>query len=876
MNRTEESMKTPALLAAAVALAAAVPAAAEEGKALRREVLENGAVILVKEDHNMPVVTLQAWFRVGSVTEGENLGQGLSHFVEHMIFKGTEKQKPGDYARAVRAAGGALNAYTHFERTVFHCTIRSEFFDPVLESFSDVIQHSKMDPEEAKKEQQVIVNELKMYLDDPNRLIQYAFNETAWRSHPCRHPIGGYLDQFLKLQPEEVGRYFRRFYVPNNMIFIVVGDVDGADAMDKAKKALAGFERKALPPVVLPEEPEQKGTRREVRTYPVKGASSGARLKMGWHGVDCGDAAAPALDMLALVMGYGESSRLTRRLKNEKRLVQSIYAGSDTPSYRGGFAIVATLDAANLEAVEKEVLAIVEEFKAAPVGAEELGRVLAAVNSYNRTRRQGVDNQADVLGQNEMYYGNAEYDEIYLARLNAVTPEELQLAARKYLVEGHLTVAAVVPSSGGGGSEVPAGAAKSEFKPQVEEFTLSNGMRVVFRQNPAVPAFGLTISFLAGSRLEPADKPGLANLASEMLLRGTKSRTSAQIADAISRTGGSFRVQGGRNTLLVNVEMLKEHLPFALELSADVLMNPAFDAGELDNVKRLVKFQIDRMTRDAGGATSIRFHRMIYGDHPYAHMPVGTTESVEKIGPEDLRAFVARFAAPDNCVVGVVGDLTAAELKAALERAFAGFKPAGVKLPEVPEVAKLEKGAKDDVTDPTKQMGVAMIGFQTIAMDHEDRWALQVVEAVMGGMGGRLWDEVREKRNLAYSVWASNVAMYEPGYFQFGVMAQGENLDEAVKTILAEVARISEGAVSDDELVDARNQAIGDNLLGLQKNSEQAQALALDTIYGMGPTHVFEIPKLIDKVTIEDLKRVAKKYFDPARAILVVTRPAGK
>jgi len=858
---------------AVLILAAALPVCADPS--LRTEVLENGAVVLVKENRNMPVATIQAWFPVGSITEGDNLGQGLSHYVEHMIFKGTETQAPGDFARAVKAAGGDLNAYTSFDRTVFHCVFRSEFFDATLAAFSDVIVNSKMDAGEATKEKFVIVNELKMYLDDPNRLIQYAYNETAWRTHPCRHPIGGYVDQFTKLKPEEVGAYFRRWYVPNHVVLIAVGDFDGAAAMAKMKAAFGGWERRPIPPIHLGVEAPQHATRRETRSYPVKGPTSGARLKIGWHGMHGHHPDVPALDMAALVLSLGDSSRLNRVLRLEKRLVQSISAHNDTPGrYAGHFAISCALDPAKLAEAEAEILREVERLKTELVSADEMARVRKGVEAWNVLNRQDVMSQASALGVSQLEYGSPDLTAVWDAKLAAVTAEQIRDAARRYLVPETMTVAAVVPATAVGGEAPPDGAgAGAAFEARIEEFTLSNGMRVVLRRNDATPSFGMTFAFMAGSRLEPVEKQGVANLVAEMLLRGTARQSAAELAAAINGTGGTLRVIGGRNTLLLNVEMLAADFETALGLASDILANPSFDAKELDGVRANVRFQLDRMQRDTAGATSLRFHRILYGTHPYSRTPHGTAESIAALNPDDLRTFHARFIHPKNCVVAIVGALDADRVRKALETAFAGFAGKDEGLPEVAPVADLPGGLVDDVTDPTKNMGVAFVGFPTVTLENGDRWILQVAENILGGMGGRVWDAVRERKGLAYSAWASNVAMLDRGYFQLGVMAQPDNLDPAIATIHEEIRKIVEGPIGEEELRSAKNKVLGDNLIALQRNAAQAQAIALDTVYGLGPRSLFALPGKVETITAEDVRRVAKQYLDPAKAVVVITRP---
>ena len=503
----------------------------------------------------------------------------------------------------------------------------------------------------------------------------------------------------------------------------------------------------------------------------------------------------------------------------------------------------------------------------------ELARVRAAVMAWNVIGRQDIMSQANVCGEGEMYHGNPEYEDIYLGRLKAVTPEDIRRVARTWMLPETATVASVVPREEAEGESRPGPVTAATFEPHIEEFTLENGMRVVFRRNPNAPSFAFTVAFMAGNRLEDASKPGVANLAGEMLVRGTTKRSAAQLAEEINATGGTFKVQGGRNTMLVNAEMLTQDFGKALDLAVDVLMNPAFDPGELDNIKRLARAQLDNTMRNATSATSLRFLKAMYGDHPYGRLPLGTEDSIAAISPDDLRAFHVRFVHAGNGVIAVVGDLETAAVKAALAKAFGGFRKSDEKLPAVKLPGELKNGWNDDVNDPTKNMGVALIGFPTVAMHEADRWPLQVIEKIMGGMGGRVWDAVREKRNLAYNAWATNVTMYERGYFQLGAQVQLDNLDPAVTVMKEEIRRIREEAVSAEELERAKNGVIGEMLIDLQKNSSQSQQLALDTIYGLGPRFVFDSPANVEKLTAADIQAAAKKYLDPERAVIAITRP---
>ncbi len=335
-----------ALLGSVALLMMSAPARGEDGEPVR-VVLDNGMTVILQENHRSPVVTIQAWVGAGSVTEGEFSGSGISHFVEHMLFKGTERRTVGQIGQEVKEAGGTTNAYTGNDKTVYHITFHGEHFDKALDIMADVLMNSTFEPEEVEKERAVIVKELGMNRDAPfRRLYRMAIN-TAYAVHPYKDPVIGYENLLRGLPRDDLVTYYERYYVPNNIIFIVVGDFKADEALPKIRDAFSGFERKSITPATVPQEPMQKGIRERVEEFDITVAQS----MMGFHGPSLHSEDLYPMDVLAIALGGGDTSRLYKELREKRGIVYTISAWSATPRDPGMFWITGSFEPENYEAV---------------------------------------------------------------------------------------------------------------------------------------------------------------------------------------------------------------------------------------------------------------------------------------------------------------------------------------------------------------------------------------------------------------------------------------------------------------------------------------------------------------------------------------------
>ena len=333
-------------------------------------ILPNGLTVIVQEDRSAPVASVQAWCATGSIEEDQHLGAGLSHILEHMLFKGTKTRSANQIAQSIQDVGGYINAYTSFDRTVFWIDVPKDGVSTALEVLTDAMMNSALPPEQYNKEQEVIRREFAMGMDDPDRMAALLLFATAYQRHPYRFPVIGELEIYNQLTQEQVMQYYKTRYVPNNLTFVVVGDVDAQKVRQQLTELFKPYPEKSLKPVFIPSEPPQLGRREVHREF----STELTHLSMAWHIPEVTSPDVPALDLLSTILGDGRSSRLYRRVREEAGLAFGISAFSYTPGDPGLFGIDATLDPKKREAAEQLALQIVDEVKQTGVTAERIGK----------------------------------------------------------------------------------------------------------------------------------------------------------------------------------------------------------------------------------------------------------------------------------------------------------------------------------------------------------------------------------------------------------------------------------------------------------------------------------------------------------------------
>ncbi|MDD5349846.1 MAG: pitrilysin family protein [Chthoniobacteraceae bacterium] len=834
--------------------------------AVRQWTLPNGLGILVEEDHSAPVASVQAWCETGSIHEDRWLGAGLSHILEHMLFKGTATRGPNVFAQSVHAAGGMLNAYTSFDRTVYWIDLPSAGVPIALDLLGDALQHAALPEEEYAKEQEVIRREFAMCQDDPDRMSSLLLFANAFRRHPYRHPVIGHLDIYNRLTRDDVLAYYRARYVPNNLFFVVTGDVAPQAVHDQLAAAFANAPRRPLAPVFIPEEPPQTGRREEHVEFP---STELTRLELAWHIPALTHPDIPALDLLALILGDGRSSRLNRRIREELALVHGISAWCYTPGHPGLFGIEALADPSRREAALAEIFAVMGRLQSEGVTPAELEKARAQALSSQLSSLVTTRGRASDIGSNWLLTRNPGYTRDYFAALQRVTPADVARVAAAYCTEANLTVTSLNPP---GTLPPPARAAAAAAAGAVRKFTLSNGLTLLVREDPRLPLVSAVACFKGGLLAESPETSGIGRLHAHVLPKGTVTRTAPEIAEAIEALGGSIGAESGNHSFAISLRTLAPHLAAGLEILGDILVHPGFPEAEIAREKEAQLAALKAEEEEPTSLARILLRRTLYPGHPYGLRPGGTPGTVAGLDREKLAAFHQRFAVGRNGVVAIFGAVNAEEVRALAEQAF-GALPAGEPAHAAPPAPAPLSDSQTVTEHKAGEQAILMAGYRGIDMRDPRRYALELIEEASSDLGSRFFLRIREKMGLAYFVGASQVQGLVPGPFVFYLGTAPAKVEAVQAELLDEIRVLATEGLAPEELARAKAKLLGQEALRKQSNDALAYSCALDELYGLGYDEYTRLRERIEAVTQEDVRAAAQALFGEAPRIVAVVRP---
>jgi zinc protease len=833
----------------------------------QKRVLPNGLTIIVQEDRSAPVASVQAWCGTGSVDENEHLGAGLSHILEHMLFKGTKTNPANAIAQKVQDVGGYINAYTSFDRTVFWIDVPKDGAGIAIDVLSDAMMNSTLPAEEYAKEQEVIRREFAMGMDDPDRMAGQLLFSTAYQRHPYRLPVIGQLDVYNQLTRDDVMRYYQARYVPNNLTFVVVGDVQADAVYQQLTDLFKDHPAKSLQPVFIPSEPPQLG-RREVHQEFVTELS---RLSLSWHIPEITHPDVPALDLLSTILGDGRSSRLYRRLREETGLAYGVAAFSYTPGDPGLLGIDATVELENRDAARDLVLKIIDEIKTAGITPEELAKAKKISLSHHLGALTTMRGQASDLGSNWFLTRNLNFTRDYLDAVQKITSDDIRRVAEKYLVDNNLTVVSLDPKA--------AAAAKGEaVQPivagEIQKIELSNGLRLLVREDPRLPLVSMAAVFRGGLLAETRATNGITRLMAKALLKGTKTRTAEQIADTIEAVGGSIGSDAGNNSFSVALDVTQPDLQLGIEILSDVLLNATMpDAA----VEREREVQLAGIKEDEEQLTTVArniLREALFCEHPYALRGKGSAESVAKLTRKDLLAFRDRYLAGRNGVISVFGNVKVAEVRELFEQALGKMKPGELALTSAPQPPPLASTVTVERLKD-KAQGVLMVGYRGADMFSPDRYALELIDEASSDLGSRFFVRIREEMGLAYYVGASQMQGLVPGLFLFYLGTDPQKIEPVRAALLEEIGKLASEGLTVEELARAKKKMIGQQQIANQSNDSFGYMAALDELYGLGFDHYKKLEQDVEGITVEEVRRVAAKYFQNQPYVLALVRPPG-
>jgi zinc protease len=858
-------------------------------------VLDNGMTVLVKEIHSAPVVAINTLVKVGYFDEPDSL-TGISHLLEHMFFKGTKKRKVGQLRDETRSLGGYLNGGTIYENTNYYTVLPQRFVQEGLELQSDALLNSVIDSAELDKEKKVVIQEIKRKLDNPDALAWEKLMELAFEKHPIRRWRMGTQKQNASFSQKELENHYLSFYRPDNIILCIVGDVKTEEILKAVEDYYGDFIKENTEKKSTPKELEQK----EFKYAQLKGDITQTYLKIGFHIPAKLDQDFFALDVLAHILGHGRSSRLSQVLKEKKKWVTSIKSEAFGLKDIGVLTIEAELEAKDLLPAESQIFREIERLKISNVSDLELTKAKNVMKFSYLSSIETAMGYAENLTFFESY-GDFRLADEYLENVEKVTKADIKKVASLYLTLEGASLLEYRPNQSFDEKMTATtikDAIEESLKEKVEEVEkeklvsvkpderrvntslaekvakkeiLPCGATMITRENHSLPLVSLGIYFKGGRIYESLGSCGITQLTLRISLKGTENKSAFEISNLMEMLGASIDLEVNADYFGYQVKLLSQNLTDGLDIISDVVKNPIFKEEELEREKNILLAEIKKNKDSMADYPIDLFYQAIFPHHPYGLNSLGESKALNSLNRGEVVDWYNRFFGANNILIVAVGDFDSEKLKEELNKNFRDFKKVETGTLEITGV-KREEGEKIMVEDRAKSQTAQALGFVTCSYQDNDLYSLKVLQAIASGGGGRFFNELREKRSLAYTVYGNNDSWGDAGVFYAYIATSPENEQESKQGLLNEFYKFKSALVDDHELETAKRYITGMYQILMETNSALVKQYAKTQLLGRGIGEIEEYPQKINQVTKEQIKNVAIKYFNEENLAVGVIR----
>lgn len=875
-----------------------------------KTVLDNGLTLIVLESHLMPIVTSTIWYHVGSAHEPP--GQtGISHFLEHLMFKGTPTYPKGRIDLLTATHGGHNNAGTIYDYTMYYFTFSADRWELALDIEADRMSHCLFAPEEVEAERQVVLEELSQQNDSPWGLLGMQLEATLFpAAHPYHHSPIGFEEDVEQISRDMIMDYYQAYYVPNNATIVIVGDVRTPEVIQKVQQRFEALSARSLPPPPKIWNVAHQGEQR----FELVQETTVKRVEMGYPTAPLTHQDNYALDVIDHLLSHGKTSRLYRRFVEQDQLVTFADTYNHPRKFDGVFHIFAELrPEIQPETFEHVLNEELDRLRHEPVSADELQKVknvLAVDSVFDQETTAGL---AQALGEYEVMDTYA-YLNTYIEQIQQVTPDAIQRVAQTYFAEANRTIGWSFP-------EHPEQAAlvleETDTTPQTEmvfhrldaeperpavpsnlnvtlptgtcfpfawtqmfsqpphkgsfsRWVLENGLIVLFLENHNLPIVAMEAFVNTGQMNEPEDRAGVSVLTGRLLEEGTRRRSAQEIALAIESVGGSLHAKSHG----ASAQVLSQDSTLAFDLLADILMFPVFDQQIFERERGRMLAMLESDEDNPSLVAYNLFHEMVYGTHPYHRPRKGYRHTVQALTRADIVDYYTTYFVPNNTILAIVGDLSADEVLTQVRQAFGAW-------PQQPLATRREftiprpTGCIRKQVSREKEQAHVYLGHPGITRMNPDFYALLTMDHILGtgsGFTDRISRTLRDEQGLAYTVYAHAAlsAEVEPGTFMAYIGTSPEHVERAIAGFLTEIRKIRTEPVTPEELEIAKNYLTGSYLFYFETSSQLAQYLIHTERFQLGEDFLLKYPEFINSVTIQDIMRVAQQYLDPENYYVAV------
>ena len=879
--------------------------------------LPNRMIVLAEQTRTAPVVSAHIYVKAGAIYEQEFIGAGLAHYLEHLLAGGSTTTRPEvESNRILGSIGAQTNAATSLDYVWYYINTSRDQAPVAIDLLSDWIRNNVIAESEFQREKEVIQKEFAVGRGSPERVFWKLTQHARFQAHPARHPVIGYLAEFNNTTREQMTAFYQRMYPPNNLLMVVVGDVDPQATVEQIAAFWSDAPARELPQIKLPLEPaitRPRSARGHARiNWP--------RVRMAWPGTTLGGEHDLALDLLATILGAGESSRLIQQIRNRLRLVNTIGAWNwSIPWGKGNFGVDAevrveegqTVDDA-MDATRAAVLEQIARVRDQPVTDEELARAKRQIQARRIYSMQSAQGMAGRIARGILSMQDPDYSTRYVESIGVVTAAEVQTAAAALLDPDHLLSVSLLPLDpdrrSGDLDRMPeppqeepahetihldnaalidrlkqkgdAGKVSAVAIEPVAYHTLPNGLRVLLQRNTAVPAVSIELFQPGGLLADEPGREGVAHAMNVLQMRGTTQRDAAQLARDMNDLGATVGTGCGFNTHSISGQCLTDDLPAVLDMVAEVALHPTFPEEEWKLKQPLLLASIKRRAESWSGELYEYFRELFYPDNPWSTTPAGRYEVVASLCAQDLAQFHHQHLGARPSVLAIFGDIDPQATLELVEQSF-GRMPAD---PPVPALAGPPRSGQSQFPRPQiaqyptriENSAAVIVGLGPVApRPHEDFAALLVLARVFSRFpSGWLTEELRSRGpGLAYAVWANQQTGVQPGHFALAFNTTPDKAPLALERAFAVLHRAHAQLIDAEELTFAKASVLNAESMSLQSNHQRAQDAALSEIYGLGHDHGDRFVQQVHALTPARMQQVVHKYLVNPVVVVVSDQP---